>query len=139
MIKLIKKNIKLISVVLLICLCIYLYNDYNNKKEGYEECRHGKFMFFHIDGCGHCQTVKPTWDKLQKYVENDSHLKSKVRLYKHKDNSKEHEKNKKFIETNGGYPTFLLEKCDGKKYIYDKDRTMSIFQTFLQQHYPNDN
>ena len=31
------------------------------------------FIFFHMDGCPHCESMKPEWDKLK--ATNSSHIK----------------------------------------------------------------
>ena len=88
-----------------------------------------KFVFFAMDGCGHCDAV----------IES-----------KEFDNLKKSETNIKCIQDNGehtelaqyrndqtvvpGYPTFLLLKSGQPPTVYDGERTESGFKTFLDLH-----
>ena len=75
-------------ICLFVCLCIYLANDYNKNKENYtDECKYAKFIFLHVNGCGHCEDVKKIWNpsgksrEFQKTIANDSKLKKDRNLY----------------------------------------------------------
>lgn len=141
MIKIIKKNIKIITLVLVVCLCLYLANDYNNKnKENYEnDCQYAKFIFFHIVGCSHCEKLKEIWNpegkskEFQKIIKNDNELNKKVKLKAYNEEHKVHKENLDMIKENGGYPTLLLIKCDNEKILYNGNRDSNSMKNWLTQ------
>lgn len=140
MIKLIKKNIKTITLILVVCLCIYLADDYYKNKENYtNECKNAKFIFLHVDGCIHCEKLKEIWNpngkarEFQQNIKNDPDLKKKVNLKAYKDDDPEHKKRLNHVEKNGGYPTLILEKCDNTTKLYQGDRSSKSMSQWLNK------
>jgi|TARA_B110000259_G_scaffold185424_1_gene234428 thioredoxin-related protein len=137
MIQLLKKNIKSIILILLLCLCIFLVYEKNNKENFNENCTKSKFIFLYIDGCKYCDDLKKLWNpnglpaEFQKELKKHHSLKNKVELYAYKDNHDEHKKRLGHIKRSGGYPTLLLEKCNGKTKIHNGPRDTKSLISWL--------
>ena len=86
------------------------------------------FLFIWMNGCGHCEHMKPEWDK----------LKNKTELSKHKVIFVDVESElanllpTKHGVINGGYPTLKLIKIGGKdQQLYDGGRTSEDMSNFI--------
>ena len=138
MIKLLKNNYKTIILVLLIILVLYLVYE-KNDKEQFNNCRKAKFIFLYMDGCKYCDDLKKIWNtnglpkEFQNKVNNDKNLKNKVRLLSYKNDSEEHDKRIDSVKESGGYPTLVLEKCNGKSIIYDGARNTGSLLAWLRK------
>lgn len=81
-----------------------------------------RLVFFYANWCGHCQKMKPEWDKLvQKY--NQTYQLEQYEADEHKDIMK-----KEQIE---GFPTIKLYKADGTSHEYRGDRSFESLEKFL--------
>ena len=96
--------------------CILLYFTTFYKQEGFGNSK--KVILFHMKGCGHCEDLMPTWDKLSGEY---GHL-SKIDA----DNSYMIEK---YNIT--GFPTILSIE-GGKTTKYGGDRTYEDLKSFVQ-------
>lgn len=138
MIKLLKNNYKTIILLLLIILVLYLVYE-KNDKEQFNNCRKAKFIFLYMDGCKYCDDLKKIWNpnglprEFQKKIKKDSVLKDKVELLAFKNNTQEHDKRIELIKESGGYPTLVLEKCNGRRKIYNGARDTDSFLLWLRQ------
>jgi thioredoxin-related protein len=139
MIKILQKNIKSIILVLLVCLCLFLIYDKKSKESFKEHCKKSKFMFLYIDGCKYCDDLKEIWKtsglpgELQNEVKEHHSLKDKVKLLSYKDNEIEHKQRVHHVRKSGGYPTLLLEKCDGSTKLYNGTRDTKSLISWLSK------
>ena len=138
MLKLIKDNIKTVILVLLVIISLYLILDKGNKEE-FSDCKKSKFIFLYMDGCKYCDDLKKIWNtnglpkEFQNKVNDDKNLKNKVRLLSYKNDSEEHDKRIDSVKESGGYPTLVLEKCNGKSRIYDGARNTESLLAWLRK------
>jgi len=139
MIKILQKNIKIIILVLLVCLSIFLMYDKKNKENFKQNCKKSKFMFLYIDGCKYCDDLKEIWKtnglpgEFQNEIKKHYSLKNKVELLSYKDNEKEHKQRLNHVKKSGGYPTLLLENCDGKSKIHNGSRDTKSLINWLSK------
>jgi len=106
-----------------------------------------KFVFFAMDGCGHCEAVIDSKEFLKFSSSTDiacirSH---QDRYYTYDGNEsepkEEHNPTIKSMldgyrkpDTIKGYPTFMLLKNGQDPIVYDGERTETGFKTFLDKH-----
>ena len=86
------------------------------------------FLFIHSNGCGHCNNMKPEWEK----------LKNKTELSKYKVIIVDVESESANLlpgthgVINGGYPTLKLIKIGGKNQeLYEGERTAEDMTKFI--------
>ena len=89
MIKILKKNKKIVMVVLVLLLCVYLYKEHSNKKVEMFDDGVAELMFFSANWCGHCQDFQPVWSKLVTNMEKEPY-KNKI-ILKNYDNDNEND------------------------------------------------
>ena len=84
------------------------------------------FIFVYMNGCGHCETVKPIWDKVNKVIAHNS-LYSNIKMIKIEQDDLKYLS--EYIKPINSFPTFLsISKYNTSK-IYNIDRDYkSIFQ-----------
>lgn len=116
---------------------------YNNKTE---KQHHGKknivVGLVHAEWCGHCKSLMPQWDEMEKKIKNDSKLSSKCEIVKidseHVD--KELPKYKKMTKAGdiqvGGYPTLFLINNRNLE-MYGGERTGEALYQWVNQHANN--
>lgn len=87
------------------------------------------FTFFYMDGCPHCDTVLPDfnkWAAAGQIMANDKSV--KIRKLERK------EAGPLLDEKNiQGFPTFILTTADGKDIEYSGERTTSGFEEFIMK------
>lgn len=84
-----------------------------------------KLIFFHMDGCPHCESMKPEWDKLK--TTNSSHIKLEDYERKQKPDLVE-----KFSIR--GFPSIVLvDDNDDKVDEYNGDRKAKSINDYLKK------
>ena len=68
MMNVMKKNAKWILVAVLL-IAVVVYFLVMNKKGSSVAGTKKQLVFFHMDGCGHCESMKPEWKKLSEMGE----------------------------------------------------------------------
>jgi protein disulfide-isomerase A1 len=87
-----------------------------------------KFVFYYADWCPHCKTVKPLWEQWSK--KGSMQINGKTVFL---DKVEESEKEKAEGKPVKGYPTFLLEKANGKIIEYEGGRNVAGWEAFLKK------
>lgn len=133
-----KKNALMVVLLLVVVVVVvYFLLNKNMKKaavvnmEAVEQTSEVKAecVFFHMDGCGHCQAMKPEWQKLSDMKEYKG---CRFVDYEAKD---EEIMNKHQIQ---GFPTIkfcpegvhAVDKC----VVYEGERTAEGIKQFLDKH-----
>lgn len=111
--------------VIIYFLIRYLYKEGFTSVKPYKE-----LLFFTLEGCGHCEKMKPTWNLLKKNYGNNGYIKlievkakenqDLVQLYK--------------VE---GFPTLLYVKDEKKVSEYQGNRTYEDLVKFLKHSMSN--
>ena len=127
MIKILKKNKKIVMVVLVLLLCVYLYNEHINKKVEMFDDGVAELMFFSAEWCGHCKDFKPVWSKLVTKMEKEPY-KNKIILQNY-DNDKDNEIFKKYNVKQ--FPTIIRKKEDGTTTIFEGNRDLQTLTSFV--------
>lgn len=127
MIKILKKNKKIVMVVLVLLLCVYLYNEHINKKVEMFDDGVAELMFFSAEWCCHCKDFKPVWSKLVTKMEKEPY-KNKIILQNY-DNDKDNEIFKKYNVKQ--FPTIILKKDDGTTTIFEGNRDLQTLTSFV--------
>ena len=103
------------------------YLNLHNKKEVNDSilARDNFVILYYSDMCGHCNQLKPTWNKLCNSIKD----KKDITVVNVEANNFEHlpEKYKKNIE---GYPTIIKYSC-GKKIEYNGNRELADMKKFI--------
>lgn len=128
--------ILIIAVLLSIVLIYMMFRKPNSKgTEHYEKSekpetqpsQSGSLVLFHGDFCGHCQKMKPEWEKLKSMLPPD------VKVYEIE--SKDSKMND-FRDSVSGFPTIRFyrgEPSPGSQGIdYTGDRTASAILQFVE-------
>ena len=76
------------------------------------------FIFVYMNGCGHCETVKPIWDKVNRDIEHNSSY-SNVKMIKIEQDDLKYFS--KYIKPINSFPTFLFLSKYTKPKIYNID------------------
>ena len=115
----------LIQFFVLIAIIIglgFLINAFSNNREYYGNVsNNNKLVYFHMNGCGHCEKLTPEWNK---FVSNNANNYDCV-----------FEK----IEANEapsdikGYPTVVLIKSNNEKKTFEDERTEEGLKQFLDK------
>ena len=110
-------------VVLLGVLVALLYQWFVTRKvrEMFDESAPYRMIYVHMQGCGHCERFKPTWDEFVKTRGTELRLKG-VSVEDFDRASPEWAAMKLDVS---GFPTVLMVETSSKKSIatFDKDRT----------------
>jgi len=114
----------LIPIIITILLKILFSEGFTSNKP-YKE-----LLFFSLDGCPHCENMKPTWDLLKKNYGNNQFIKL-IEV-----NGKQ---NKKLVELYKveGFPTLLYVKDEKIKDEYNGDRSYEDLVKFLKHSMSN--
>lgn len=127
MMKLLKKNKKVVIAVLVLVLFVYLYKEHVSKKVENFNNDVSELMFFSAEWCGHCQDFKPVWKNLVKEMEKEPY-KNKIILQNY-DNEKDSEMFKKYNVTQ--FPTLILKKEDGTTVEFEDSRDLKTLTGFI--------
>lgn len=130
MIKILKKNKKIVMVVLVLLLCVYLYKEHSNKKVEMFDDGVAELMFFSAEWCRHCQDFQPVWSKLVTNMEKEPY-KNKI-ILKNYDNDNENDSKtfKKYSVKQ--FPTIILKKEGGTTVEFDgKTRDIETLTSFI--------
>ena len=127
MMKLLKKNKKVVIAVLVLLLFVYLYKEHVSKKVENFNNDVSELMFFSAEWCGHCQDFKPVWKNLVKEMEKEPY-KNKIILQNY-DNEKDGEMFKKYNVTQ--FPTLILKKEDGTTVEFEDSRDLKTLTGFI--------
>ena len=128
MMKILKKNKKVVMVILVLLLCFYLYNEHvsKNKLETFQDDV-AELMFFSAEWCGHCKDFKPVWKKLVKEMDKPKYN-NKIILQNY-DNDKDGPVFKKYNVKQ--FPTLLLKLDDGTTKEFNGDRDVKSLKSFI--------
>ena len=115
------------STVLLIALALLLFCKVCGNRELFNTAPQKKVMFFSMNGCGHCQNFKPTWQQLMnKYSQDNTFELIEISV-----NDQPDIVGKYNIK---GFPTILIE-VDGKPaQQYQGDRSAGSVVDFIEQY-----
>ena len=127
MLKLLKKNKKVVIVVLALLLCIYLYKEHYSKKVEKFDNGVSELMFFSAEWCGHCKDFKPVWKNLVREMEKEPY-KNNIILQNY-DNEKDSKMFKKYNVTQ--FPTLILKKEDGTTVEFEGNRDVKTLTSFI--------
>lgn len=127
MMKLLKKNKKVVIAVLVLILCVYLYKEHVSKKVENFNNDVSELMFFSAEWCGHCQDFKPVWKNLVKEMEKEPY-KNKIILQNY-DNEEDSEIFKKYNVTQ--FPTLILKKEDETTVEFEGSRDLKTLTGFI--------
>lgn len=127
MMKLLKKNKKIVIVVLVLLLCIYLYKEHYSKKVEKFDNGVSELMFFSAEWCGHCKDFKPVWKNLVREMEKEPY-KNNIILQNY-DNEEDSKMFKKYNVTQ--FPTLILKKEDGTTVEFEGNRDVKTLTSFI--------
>ena len=128
------KNFKKLPIIIqlgiLLCLLLILFKK---KVEPFENnSSKAEITFFHMEGCGHCQKMKPEWTNF----ENDWSDKQVIV------NDKEQGEAKDLCQKYNikGFPTILFtvngdvpQNSQNQEHVYSGDRTSSSFKEWANE------
>ena len=116
-------------IILLFAIMLAFKKD---KFEGFENKSKAEITFFHMNGCGHCQRMKPEWNSFNNSW-NDYDI-----VVNDKEHSKAANLCKKYNIT--GFPTIIFtvngevpENTQNQEHIYNGDRTSSSFKEWANE------
>ena len=115
------KSKKIMNIVLILIIVYLLLIAFNKISEG--NTGQNELVFFHMNGCGHCDRFMPTWDKFVK--EMGTTIKTK------KIEISEDEKLVASADISG-FPTIALMNGSKKIKEYDGDRTVKGLKKFVK-------
>lgn len=115
----------IIIPVIIFFLIRILYKENFTSVKPYRE-----LLFFTLDGCGHCEKMKPTWNLLVKNYGNNGYIKLiQVKARENQDLTK--------LYNIQGYPTLLYVKDEKKVSEYNGNRTYEDLVKFLKHSMTN--
>tara|TARA_A100001011_G_C14305989_1_gene843170 strand:+ start:1445 stop:1822 length:378 start_codon:yes stop_codon:yes gene_type:complete len=120
-----KSSTTMLVVLVIIFIAIVLFNSYygsNSQKEGFSSGK--EFVLVHMNGCGHCERLKPDWESASK--ENKSGISMRSVEMSEDDGP---ELCKKFNIS--GFPTMLLLNNGEKVADFDGERSKNGLLKFL--------
>ena len=120
---------KLLIAIFLLIIFFGIFNRNNiivenSKIENFTEKSEAKLVLFYAPWCGHCKSIKPTWERLtDKYPE----IVTEVNCDEEKEMAKDHN-----IE---GYPTikYYPSGMDGSSIDYEGSRDYKSIERFLKE------
>ena len=127
MMKLLKKNKKIVIVVLVLLICIYLYKEHYTKKVEKFDNGVSELMFFSAEWCGHCKDFKPVWKNLVREMEKEPY-KNNIILQNY-DNEEDSKMFKKYNVTQ--FPTLILKKENGTTVEFEGNRDVKTLTSFI--------
>lgn len=133
------KKLLLVILPLIILVGIFYNNKYENvltkksssitdtsvvKIENFSDKSNRKLVLFYAPWCGHCKTLKPTWDKL---TDSYPEVVTKINC----------DEEKEIAEQNNieGYPTikYFPTGMDGDSIDYEGSRNYESLESFLKE------
>lgn len=119
----------LLSLVVIPVIIYYLIKIVNT--EGFTSTKpYKELLFFTLEGCGHCENMKPTWNLLkQNYGSN-----GKIKLIEVK--AKENQDLVQLYNVTG-FPTLMFVKDEKKVTEYNGDRTYQDLTKYLKHSMAN--
>jgi len=115
----------LIATLLLIIVAVNVFCGSMNKKEGFASGGNQKeLVFIHMNGCGHCEKMKPDWKAANK--ENKSSIKMRDVEMSQGDGPELCKKHKI-----NGFPTIILLENGQKVSDYNGERSKNGILEFL--------
>jgi thiol-disulfide isomerase/thioredoxin len=120
--------LKIISIIvsLIIIPIIIIYLLKMLREETFTSNKpYREIIFFSLDGCSHCEKLKPMWDLFKKNYNNNQYIKL-INI--------EAENNKELVEKYNieGFPTILYIKDGEKVSEYDGNRTYESLVKFFK-------
>ena len=130
MIKILKKNKKIVIAVLVVLLAYYLYTEHVAKKntDNFEDGV-SEFMYFSATWCGHCNEFKPVWQQLVAHVDETPEYNNRLRLSNYDSEADEAVFSTYNVKQ---FPTLILKKADGSTVEYKNNRDLSSLKLFLE-------
>lgn len=124
-----KLGLTLIGLIIIPVIIIFLIRFL--VKEGFSSVKpYKELLFFTLEGCGHCENMKPTWDLLKQNYNDNGYI--KLIQVKAKDNQ---DLVQKYKVT--GFPTLLYVKDEELVNEYNGDRTYEDLVKFLKHSMSN--
>ena len=117
-----KMPLFILATVLLAIVAVNAFCGCMKKKEGFSSGK--EFVLVHMNGCGHCERLKPDWEAASK--ENQSGIEMRSVEMSEDDGP---ELCKKFSIT--GFPTMLLLNNGDKVADFDGERSKNGLLKFL--------
>ena len=113
----------IIPIIIIFLIRILLKEDFTSNKP-YRE-----ILFFTLDGCGHCEKMKPTWKLLKKNYGENQYIKL----------IEVDAKNQKLVDLYNvkGFPTILYIKDEKIQTEYNGNRTYEDLVKFLKHSMSN--
>ena len=88
------------------------------------------FLFIHSNGCGHCEHMKPEWEKLKNKTELSKH----IVIIADVESASANLLPGTHGDINEGYPTLKLIKMGGtSQKLYDGERTADAMSDFIME------
>ena len=128
------KNFKKIPILLqlLLLLCLILVFFKRNPIEPFENNSKAEITFFHMNGCGHCEKMKPEWTDFENNW-NDNAI-----IINNKEQSEARDLCKKYNIK--GFPTIVFtingeipKKSNNQEHIFNGERTSSSFKEWANE------
>ena len=112
-------------VIVVIIVAVFLHNKYVSR-EGFLSNGKRNFVYCHMNGCPHCDSATPEWDKFVKGYSKNEHVKfAKI----------ESREDPEFMKKHNvvGFPTFMvIDKHGNKEREYHGKRTFGGFVNFFK-------
>lgn len=137
------KNLRTVVALLAVLAVLYLVREYFFGKEGFSDDVKAEdlqsqienkdaLVFFYADWCGHCQSFKPEWEKLEKEVEKNEN--TTIELVKVNCGDAENPSHKKIMKDFSvqGYPTIKKIDGAGNAVEYKGERKVEPIMKFLE-------
>lgn len=137
------KNLCTVLALLAVLAVLYLVRKKFFGKEGFSDDVKAEdlqaeienkdvLVFFYADWCGHCQSFKPEWEKLEKEVDKSEGI--DIELVKVNCGDAENPAHKKIMSTYSvqGYPTIKKIDAAGNASEYKGERKVEPIMQFLQ-------
>lgn len=137
------KNLRTVVALLAVLAVLYLVRGYFFGKEGFSDDVKAEdlqsqienkdvLVFFYADWCGHCQSFKPEWEKLEKEVEKNEKI--TIELVKVNCGDAENPAHKKIMNDFSvqGYPTVKKIDAAGNAVEYKGERKVEPIMKFLE-------
>ena len=115
----------IIIPIIIFFLVRYLYKEGFTSVKPYKE-----LLFFTLEGCGHCERMKPTWDLLK----TNYGATGKIKLIQVKAKENQDLVQKYKVQ---GYPTLLFVKDEKKVIEYNGNREYEDLVKFLKHSMTN--